>query len=64
MQRDVQGGEMEEFYLSMSKAIKDRDHALARMEWWRGKVVQAEADIESLVASQHVEAADQTPEES
>jgi hypothetical protein len=54
---------MEEFYVAMSKAIKDRDHAKSRVLWWEAKVYQAENEIEALVATQHVEAADQTPAE-
>jgi hypothetical protein len=54
---------MEEFYMAMSKAIKDRDHAKSRVLWWEGKVTQAEQEIEALVATQHVEAADTTPVE-
>jgi hypothetical protein len=54
---------MEEFYVAMSKAIKDRDHAKGRVLGWEAKVQQAEAEIEALVTTQHVEAADQTPEE-
>lgn len=54
---------MEEFYVAMSNAIKARDHAKNRVAYWEGKVFLAEAEIESLVATQHVDAADQTPTE-
>jgi hypothetical protein len=49
----------DEFYTAMSKAIKDRDHAKGRVLWWQDKVALAESEIESLVATQHVDAADQ-----
>ena len=54
---------MEEFYVAMSNAIKARDHAKGRVTWWLDKVQQAEQQIETLVATQHVELADTTPSE-
>ena len=41
-----------EFYESMAKAIKDRDHARNMVVKWRAKELDADLAIEALVAQQ------------
>ena len=53
----------EDFYVSMSNAIKIRDHAKAMIERWNLKVKEAEETIEGLIATQHVDETEQTPTE-
>lgn len=51
----------EEFYMQMSKAIKARDNARTAVERWIVKVLEAEKNIEALIATQHkVEVSDGT----
>jgi hypothetical protein len=52
----------ENFYVAMGKAVKDRDHAKDRIAFWQGRVNQAEAEIESLIVTQHVDEADKPVE--
>lgn len=41
-----------EFYESMAKAIKERDHALNMVTKWQTKVLDADLAIESLIKQQ------------
>ena len=47
----------ESFYVDMAKAIKARDHAQAMVARWQAQVIEAEAVIESLILTQHIDAA-------
>jgi hypothetical protein len=50
-------GDTEKFYVEMAKAIKARDHATMMVARWQAQVTEAEAWIESLIVTQHVDKA-------
>jgi len=50
-------GDTERFYVDMAKAIKARDHATMMVARWQGQVQEAEAWIEQLIMTQHVDKA-------